>query len=168
MNAARTNGRCSMPDRMRRMVTYVTLGASAMLAGAGRQPDERPAVELRFGTADVYLNAGAREFAAYQVELRGAESVKLIGIEGGEGAFGEPPLYDPEALQGGRVILAAFLAEGGGAGGRVRVATLHYTWDAARDAAPQWRATPRAAAEADGTRFEGAFEVRPRPEAREP
>ena len=45
--------------------------------------------------------------------------------EGGEPeAWREPPHYDPEALRGGRIILAAFTTSEAPAG-RVRVARLH-------------------------------------------
>ena len=46
-------------------------------------------------------------------------------IEGGAEPFSEPPYYDPEALQGGRVILAAFTMASGLGAGQQHVATIH-------------------------------------------
>src|SRR5262245_61272542 len=55
----------------------------------------------RFSTVDVYLEAGDRKLAAWQVEISTANAAAIVGIEGGEpAAYREPPAYDPAALQG--------------------------------------------------------------------
>jgi len=62
----------------------------------------------------------------------------IVGIEGGSSkAFREPPFYDPKAMQGERVIIAAFSTEAPEhlPSGKTRVATIHIvTTGAARPA----------------------------------
>ena len=99
---------------------------AAALAEAGME--ERPAgTGARFEAVDVYVDPAGQPLAAYQFELtaRGAD-VKIVGVEGGEhAAFKEPPYYDPAALMGGRVIIAAFNTGHDLPRGRTRVATVH-------------------------------------------
>ena len=58
-------------------------------------------------------------------------SSTFFGVEGGEHpAFAEPAHYDPRALRGGRVVLAAFDLGTELPVGRTRVATLHFALDA--------------------------------------
>ena len=81
--------------------------------------------QTRLVAVDVYVDSGELALAAYQFELR-CDSAEIVGIEGGEPAhFREPPRYDPAALQGGRVVLAAFTTEPDPPRGRVRVARVH-------------------------------------------
>jgi len=77
----------------------------------------------RFRPVDVFVEAD-RPLAAYQIEIEcGA---KVVGVEGGApAAFREPPRYDPAALQGGRIVLAAFTLDEEPPRGRIRVARLH-------------------------------------------
>lgn len=122
-----------------------------------------------FVAVDVFVDAGTNALAAWQAELRFADS-KLVGIEGGAvQAFAEPPRYDPAALQGGRVVLAALAAggaEGGPEGGadaglpsgRVRVARLHLLAPAKGPGEPTVDGV--VAADADGERIEVDVEVR--------
>ncbi|HYC56883.1 MAG TPA: hypothetical protein VEL28_18265 [Candidatus Binatia bacterium] len=78
-----------------------------------------------FRPVDIYVDAGEVALAAYQVEVRAAGAT-IVGVEGGEhAAFAEPAYYDPAALSGGRIILAAFSTGHDLPGGRTRVATLH-------------------------------------------
>jgi hypothetical protein len=94
--------------------------ASAPLVGSGAEP-----ARARFETLDVILDA-ERPVAAYQVEIfvREGES-SIVGVEGGEAPFDEPPFYDPAALSQGRIILASFDTRATVAAGRHRVASLH-------------------------------------------
>jgi hypothetical protein len=79
----------------------------------------------RFVAVDVYVEAGDRNLAAWQVEINTDDRAAIVGVEGGEGAaYRDPPAYDPAALQGGKIILAA-LTTGDAPTGRVRVARLH-------------------------------------------
>ena len=83
----------------------------------------RPAV--RFVALDLFIDAGPTPLAAYQLSFDSADAT-LVGVEGGESAaFADPPFYDPKALAGGRVILAAFHVAPDGPTGRTRVARLH-------------------------------------------
>src|SRR5439155_1207563 len=79
-------------------------GASVAADGAGR-----------FRTVAVYVDAGQAPLAAYQVEITvgdTAPTAKIVGVEGGSAdAFRAAPYYDPAALQGGRIIIAAFTTE---------------------------------------------------------
>jgi hypothetical protein len=65
---------------------------------------------VRFQTVDIYVDAGGKTLAAYQLEFRAKTgNAKIAGIEGGESAvFKEPPYYDAKAMQQERVIIAAF------------------------------------------------------------
>jgi hypothetical protein len=84
--------------------------------------------EVRFAIVDIVVDSGTQPLAAYQVLFSAGSGARIVGIEGGEpNVFREPPHYDPKAIQGNRVILAAFtlattepLPKG-----KVRVATIH-------------------------------------------
>ncbi len=83
-----------------------------------------PQETARFRAIDVYIDPGSHALAAYQIELE--SDATIVGIEGGENrSFAEAPYYDPEALQGGRIILAAFTLDENLPRGRVRVARVH-------------------------------------------
>lgn len=80
--------------------------------------------EARFAAYDVVVDAGEKPLAAYQLEIRGGGQV--VGVEGGEPRpYASAPYYDPAALQGGRIVLAAFTPDDGAPTGKVRVARLH-------------------------------------------
>ena len=93
-------------------------GASVAADGAGR-----------FRTVAVYVDAGQAPLAAYQVVITvgdTAPTAKIVGVEGGSAdAFRAAPYYDPAALQGGRIIIAAFTTEAAPPRGRTHVTTLH-------------------------------------------
>jgi hypothetical protein len=79
--------------------------------------------ETRFTAVEVYVDS-PQPLAAWQVEIR--TDATIVGVEGGEPkAYAEPPYYDPKALQGGRIVLAAFTTDSAPPAGRVRVARLH-------------------------------------------
>lgn len=82
---------------------------------------------LRFAAIDVFVDSGDEDLAAYQFELASvSDGVEIVGIEGGEhAAFAQPPYYDPQAMSGNRVILAAFSTDGELPKGRSRVARIH-------------------------------------------
>ena len=101
-----------MKPALLKLVCGMALSA-VLLATPGRAADPAPAARVvRFAYVDVYLDAGAKPLAAYQVELTPtAGDVVLTGLEGGEhAAFRDAPYYDPAALHAakGRVIVAAF------------------------------------------------------------
>ena len=81
----------------------------------------------RFRTVDIFIDPHNKPLAAYQIEFTGeSDSVKLVGIEGGEHpAFKDPPYYDPKAMMQNRVILAALNAGDDLPATRTRLARLH-------------------------------------------
>src|SRR5262249_44019746 len=101
----------------------------ALISLALAQPtsSRAPSTAARFTTADVFIDPHGAPLAAYQVEILGDPSrVTLVGIEGGEhAAFKIPPYYDPKAMSGNRVILAALNAGTDLPRGKTRVARLH-------------------------------------------
>lgn len=83
---------------------------------------------VRFRPLDVELAVEDAPLGAYQVELVVTDGdARIVGVEGGEPpGFEEPPYYDPAALAGGRIVLAAFSTEQAlPAGATHRVATVH-------------------------------------------
>jgi len=109
--------------------------------------DERP---VRYEPWAIELEVGDVSIAAYQVELvvRSGDAT-VVGVEGGTtDGFREPPYYDPQALAGGRIVLAAFNTKVGLSRGRHRVATIHM-----REAgpAPAYELRLMAAAAPDGS-----------------
>ncbi len=105
-----------------------TLLLTALLTTAAfAQRDDDAHAAVRFEYIDVYIDSGSAPLAAYQFELTdSAESIKIVGIEGGEHeAFATPPYYDPKALKNNRVIIAAFSTAADLPTGKTRVATVH-------------------------------------------
>jgi hypothetical protein len=109
-----------------------------------------PAHAASFRPVAVYVDSGDAPLAAYQVEIiaRGAE---IVGVEGGDAAaFHAAPYYDPAALKGGRIIIAAFSTGSDLPSGKTRVATLHMR---ETDAAPAYEIQLIVAASTGGTRI---------------
>ena len=97
--------------------------ALLLLVAAAFLLQEKP--EVRFVAIDVMIDAGKSPLAAYQFELTGGDAARIVGVEGGAGPFREAPYHDPAALQGGRIIIAAFTTDPHPPSGRVHVARLH-------------------------------------------
>ncbi len=111
---------------MRRSLSLMVLVGAALTcmvaAGAARSPEREPG---RFRAVDVWVDSSV-PVAAWQIEVRTTTGdAQLVGIEGGEGPFAEPAYYDPRALGGGRIVLAAFTTGQPLPAGRHRVARLH-------------------------------------------
>jgi hypothetical protein len=118
-----------------------------LLCAAGGVGAAEPAP--RFRPVDVFVDAGDASLAAYQIEVVADGETRIVGVEGGEhAAFHEPPRYDPEALRGGRIILAAFNVGTDLPRGRTRVATLHVRESGGAPVA--YRATLIVAADSSG------------------
>jgi len=82
---------------------------------------------VRFQSYDVYVDAADDAVAAWQIEVVAGDGATIVGVEGGEPeCWRAPAYYDPAALKGGRIILAAFTTEPGPPRGRVRVARLNF------------------------------------------
>ena len=104
----------------------------------------------RFTTLDIIIDAGADSFAAYQIEVVAEGDALILSVEGGDHpAFSAPLIYDPAALQGRRIIIAALSTSASLPTGRSRVATLHLR----ESGTVTYRPRLIAAARADGSRF---------------
>jgi len=114
--------------------------------------DTSGAVPARFSfeAVEVYLDTGDRPLAAFQFELTDPTgSARIVGVEGGaHPAFAEPPYYDPAALEGGRIIIAAFSTDPNLPTGRTRIATLHMLTEAGRS--PEYKIKVEVAADTEG------------------
>jgi hypothetical protein len=126
------------------------------------QPGDTPAAAQapRFMAIDVFVDAGDNALAVYQVEVKASQGdVKVVGVEGGEGVFSAAPYYDPEAMQGERVIVGALstLPEAQLPRGKVRVARVHVMVEGAADAV--FEARVMAAGGPDGARIEASGAV---------
>lgn len=86
-----------------------------------------PPAPIRFTNVDLVVDPHGNPLAAYQLEFTADPSrVTLVGIEGGQhAAFNQPPYYDPKALSGSRVILAALNTGTDLPKDKTRVARLH-------------------------------------------
>ncbi len=103
----------------RRLILALVLMAAApgLLAQEGSEP--------RFTTIAVCVDSGPEALAAWQIELSPTGGAEIVGIEGGEAPFQEPPYYDAAAFRSGRVVLAAFSTDRNLRHGVQRVATVH-------------------------------------------
>lgn len=141
---------------MRALVLAVAL---LLLPGVARaaDPEQGP---IRFRPVHVYVDSGATPLAAYQIEIVADGNAEIVGVEGGEhGAFALPPHYDPAALAGGRIIIAAFDTGSDLPTGRTRVATVHMR--EAGPVEPSFHATLQIAGGQDGRPIDAAVELLP-------
>jgi hypothetical protein len=123
--------RISICDLRFVLASAVLLGVSLMLIAAPTKdsPSVTPAagVSGRFVNVDVFVDPHGNSLAAYQIECTAdPKRVTLVGVEGGfHAAFKNPPYYDPQALAGHRIVLAALNPGSDLPKEKVRVATLH-------------------------------------------
>ena len=112
-----------------------------------------------FCAFDVVCDGGEDPLAAWQVEVEAPKaSYRLVGVEGGESpAFAEPPRFDPAALGGGLVKLAALSLARDLPKGRTRVARLHFECVGEPAVMPALR--PIAAAGPEGRRLSVGFRL---------
>ena len=98
---------------------------STVLAGDSEKNDCKGKVSFR--TAEVSVDSNKDELAAYQIDIRyDKDKIKIVGLEGGTDGFKKPPFYDRTGLEGGRIIIAAFVDNDMKAKkGDTRVARLH-------------------------------------------
>ena len=104
------------------MMPALWLARGAAPAAAGQGGEDQPAV--RFMPVDVVLDTGAKHLGAYQVEIT-AKNATIVGLEGGESKAFQDAYYDPAALQGNRIVVAAFSTADALPAGASRVARLH-------------------------------------------
>lgn len=135
---------------MKRTLLVITLGllAAATMAIAVAQPAGDPAVvadaphaaagRSAFGYVDLFVDAGDAPLAAYQIDFHSTTGgLRIVGVEGGEHElYRDAPYYDPRAMQGDRVIIAAYAAGPREAlpVGPVRVARVHVMYSSDADA----------------------------------
>jgi hypothetical protein len=124
---------------------------------AAAEPDAEP---IRFRPVHVYVDPAGTPLAAYQVEIVADGDAIIVGVEGGEHpAFFAPPYYDPAALAGGRIIIAAFDTGSDLPAQRTRVATLHLR--EVGPVEPTYRATLEIAGDSDGRVIDAAVDLVP-------
>jgi hypothetical protein len=92
---------------------WLCLGSFAAQSHAQKKEGREGPVaadEQRFMPVDIYIDPHGEPLAAYQLELIDRnESIKIVGVEGGESpAFETPPYYDPKAIAHHKIIVAAF------------------------------------------------------------
>ena len=93
---------------------------------------------------------------AYQFEwLVNGGKASIVGVEGGEAkAFAPAPYYDPKALQGGRIVIAAFSTASDLPQGKTRVARVHLRIEGT---APQFAVQLQACADGNGAVLDAAI-----------
>jgi hypothetical protein len=96
----------------------VTPGAPAASAQA------RPSA-MRFVPVDVYVDTGSKHLGAYQFEVT-VKDATIVGLEGSASPAFADANYDPAALQGDRIVVAAFSTDDVLPTGDTRVARLHF------------------------------------------
>ena len=109
-----------------RRLTWLTL-ALALLICANADA-ARPRV---FGTIVITIDSQGQQLAGWQLRADfGKSDARIVGIEGGaHPAFAEPPYYDPAALNGGEIVLAALGAHEELPNGPTVVAVIHVEHD---------------------------------------
>ena len=119
---------------MKRLLVLTVAWFATLPAGAS---------DLKFVTADIYLESSV-PVAAWQFELSDrAGDMQVVGVENGSlGAFPRAPYYDREAVAAGRadrIVVADYSLEPTTLlpSGRFRVATLHLALPA--EAAPDFQ-----------------------------
>jgi hypothetical protein len=117
--------------------------------------------KARFVPVDVYVDTGTKKLGAYQAEVV-AKNAKVVGVEGGESkAFNDAPYYDPAALQGGKIVVAAFSTDETLPNGLTRVARLHFmTEGAAAGGLPEMATKLVVATDADGKTVDAKLTLR--------
>jgi hypothetical protein len=144
-----------------RLAVAIFMGLMLAAAAGFQGPNLQPA-PTRFEAVDVFVDSGQNPLAAWQVQVKAVGgSAKLVGIEGGESVYKDPPYYDPAALQESqvqeRVVLAAFSTNAGLPTGKTRVARLHLQ---ARGNA-EYVVTLMTAAGADGSKIQAKATAQP-------
>lgn len=133
---------------MNRAATLLLLLASVLAPQEPQAP--RPQGAPTFAAFDVFVDSGDKTLGAWQFEwlVRGG-GARIVGVEGGEHAtFAKAPHYDAAALQGGRILVAAYSTDRELPRGRTRVARVHLMIDAG--VAPEFAVQLQASADGEG------------------
>jgi hypothetical protein len=139
----------------------IGLFAAALLVAAERAlaggADTGP---IRFRPVHVYVDPAGAPLAAYQIDIVADGNAEIVGVEGGEGpAFRRPPHYDPAALAGARIIIAAFDTGADLPTQRTRVATVQMRESGSVE--PTYRASLQIAGGPDGHPIDAAVALEP-------
>lgn len=115
-----------------------------------QDPQQPQPAASTFAAFDVFVDSGTRSLGAWQFEwLVPGGGARIVGVEGGEhAAFARAPHYDPAALQGGRILVAAFSTDRELPRGRTRVARVHLMIDASTS--PEFAVQLQASADGEG------------------
>ncbi|MBN1674548.1 MAG: hypothetical protein JXR37_26100 [Kiritimatiellae bacterium] len=121
---------------------------------------ESESTGLTFRPFDLWVDAGGEQLAAYQVELAYDKAqVRIVGLEGGEGVYKNPPYFDRAGFEGGRIVVAAFTTSPDTPKGKVRVARIHLAVHGAAD--PKINMRLVTAAKPGGERIAPAIDLKP-------
>ena len=106
-------------------VSLFLIFTSTVFAGVSEEDNCKNIINFR--TVDICVDSKANSLAAYQIDIRyDKEKIKVVGLEGGSDGFNNPPFYDRAGLEGGRIIIAAFIDDDAYAkNGKTMVARLH-------------------------------------------
>lgn len=106
-------------------ISFLLIFTSTALAGVSE--DDNCKERINFRTVEISVDSKSNSLAAYQIDIRyDKKNVKVVGLEGGSDGFNNPPFYDRAGLEGGRIIIAAFIDDDMHAKkGKTRVARLH-------------------------------------------
>lgn len=132
------------------LALLLVLGASASAAG---ETADRPRV---FSVLRLEIDPSGAELSGWQLRADfGKSDARIVGIEGGASpAFTAPPYYDPRALNGGEIVLAALARGQELPTGRTTVAVLHVEHDPS--GLPPLEVSELIAVGADGDEIEAA------------
>jgi hypothetical protein len=105
-----------------KILSWLSLAVILLVASSAAAEGER-----EFSTLQVQIDTSAAELSAWQLRAEFVDpETRIVGIEGGsDAAFAEAPHYDPRALNGGEIILAALSTHQILPAGRITVAVLH-------------------------------------------
>ena len=105
-----------------------------------------------FTVLELEVDSGKHSLAAYQIELKYGDQLKIISIEGGEKAFSVAPNYQKKKPVESRLILAAFnLNDSMAPKGRTIVCRIHIMYRG--DEIPKIDLSLMAAAKVGGQRI---------------
>ena len=157
---------------MNKLLAMISVLSLLPLAGFAQLAQPPQAADLQYETPprsaftalEIWLETGDQPLAAYQLEMVAtAGEVRIVGIEGAApgSIFGEPPYYDPAAMQSERIIIADFSTAPpeGLPAGRFRIATIHL--QVVGDVEPAFETKLTVAADADGAPIEAQLTTRP-------
>ena len=116
---------------------------------------------VHFLGMDLWVDSGEEALAAYQVEITyDRNSVKIVGLEGGQGGtYKNAPYYDQNGFESGRIIVAAFTTGTDAPRGRTRVARIHVAVEG--NVPPELTCRLMAAAKPGGRRISPKVELIP-------